>query len=1273
MSSPARVVGLAGYSVSELPGPLPEQPDPPEPVADTGRPLQHDASDDPGPGVDEQLDPEFYRLFNDDLFHLSEPDLIRHWESHGRFEGRSSNLVAYLAGNERAARILGSEFSVNMYKRLNRDLSLFLRTDLEYIRHYIVHGHGERRRVTVESGDLADDHDFAPHTEDLAVGGADDGTPPRDGSYHDVGDMLRRNGITSDLFVTVFDTVEYLFVHKAIGLRNELQCLRHFCERGRAELAPVALDWHFDPTFYAETVPEVAGLAPADAYLHWLNHGMQNGAKPNASMFMRELGLRDVGRLPVAFSTAVYAAANPSVARFTSRWSVLQHAIEHGIIERRPGCAVSFETLDLYLAVADHLSMAGRLAEAQSTYEQILSVDPLYSPALQHYADCLLRRGDHFNAASAYRRNIEAGRDSVWTHLNLSSSLAELGQARQSTEVLSELHRRHPGDENIRRSADASAARTFAIFSQESSWLAERGFFPEARSKMACAVDILAAHHDIGQPATVIRATTMIRSVLLVAETSLPQCRFYRVEQKIEHLRAAGIEADLIAHSDLNRIGDRLSFVDAVVFYRLPATPPVVRAIADARRAGLPTFYEIDDPVFDASHFPDTIESYGGLVSPEVYGGLVTGTVLYDRAMTLCDYGIASTPTLSESIAARVRSGQCFVHHNAFGAIHERYAGVVRARSPVGPVRIFYGTGTKAHNEDFDQLAAPALARLLRERGRTVELTIMGYLTLPACLAPFRSLIRLLDPIWDLGIYWRVLSEMDISLAVLKQGHVADCKSEIKWLEAAMVGVPSIVSSTRTYREILEDGQTGLLVDDSDAWFDALDRLVDDPQLRRRIGTDARTHAIARYSISASARNLRSIFAAVVTEPPRPKLRLMVVNVFFPPQAIGGATRVVADNIVDLQELVGSDIEIEVFTTTEGGAEPYAEHGYRWNGVRVTAVTAASVPDVDRNPSDPRMAEIFERHLRHAPPDLIHFHCIQRLTASLCGVATLLGIPYVITPHDGWWISEHQFLLDKNLDASTYRYDNPAAELSNRGPHAFHRMQELLLHMNNAARILPVSRAFADIYAACGLRNVQAVENGVSEIVPLKRMPAPDGKIRLLYAGGMEPHKGYPLVKAAFSGSSFRNLSLTVIDHSLAPGAFRSDVWGETRVRFVGKVSQSKVNQLYATHDVLLAPSVWPESYGLVAREATLCGCFVVASNRGAIGGDVTPGGGTIVDVGSAEPLQAVLREIDTDPGRYMEMIASRQPLRTSRAQAAELYRLYEEVATSHAVTADVS
>ena len=1075
--------------------------------------------------------------------------------------------------------------------------------------------------------------------------------------------LLRRHGIASQSFLKLFDTADHLALNGAVVLANAAQCVRHFAETGRRALCPIAVDWRCDAAFYREAAPGAAALAPADAYLHWLNLGIDAGLSPNPAALLKDLGLRRSDGMPAGFDAAAYlatAADLPGGCR--TRWDALRHLIDHGIPEGQDCCPDVAGNADLYVASADRLAAAGKLAAARPAYEKVLAAEPANGVALQHYADCLLRLGDPYGAEQAYLRVVAAGQASVWTDLNLAKCRAQAGRGAEAAAGLAALSARMPGDLAIVAQAREAAAAAFAELSARAHRLASAGFLDAARGAMERAAAILMPP-AARSAAPVSLARRPIRSVALVADCSLPQCRLYRVQQKLEQLAAAGVAARLFdSAGSLEPFASALTHIDAVIFYRVAASPAIAAAIEAARSAALPTFYEIDDLIFDAAHFPDSFASYGGLVSREAYGGLATGAALFHAALSLCDYALASTPALAARMQPHVRSKTAFVHRNALGAAHREAIASAAPQSAGGPVRIFYGTGTLAGGEDFATLAAPALDRLLEAHGDAVELVLMGSLTLPPCLSRHAARIRRIEPVWDFGAYWSVLSRMDVSIAVLKDTVLSDCKSEIKWLEAAMFAIPSVVSASATYREVVTDGVDGLLAETPEAWFQALDRLVRDAAYRHAIGEAARARALGAYGDAAAAANLTRIFKAVTKAAPRGRRRrrrVMIVNVFFPPQDIGGATRVVADNVRDLLRDHGDQLEIEVFTTSEGGRTPYERRRYDWNGVTVTAVTSGALPRPDWVADDPRMGEAFDAALARFRPDLVHFHCIQRLTGAVCRAARSRGIPYVVTVHDGWWISDHQFLLDDALRPSRYDYESPLRQLQAGGAASFQRMQDLAGHLSAARQVLAVSEPFAALHRTCGFGRVAVLENGVSDFALHPRTHAPDGRVRLAHLGGVAPHKGYNLLKAALAAGQFANLSLTVIDHALPPGMETSERWGETPVRCRGKLPQAEVGRLYAETDVLVAASLWPESYGLVAREARRAGCWVIASDRGAIGGDLTPDCGFVVDVGDTAALARALAGIDAEPERYLRAPSCSPVMRSGADQARDLAQIY--------------
>jgi glycosyltransferase involved in cell wall biosynthesis len=210
---------------------------------------------------------------------------------------------------------------------------------------------------------------------------------------------------------------------------------------------------------------------------------------------------------------------------------------------------------------------------------------------------------------------------------------------------------------------------------------------------------------------------------------------------------------------------------------------------------------------------------------------------------------------------------------------------------------------------------------------------------------------------------------------------------------------------------------------------------------------------------------------------------------------------------------------------------------------------------------------------------------------------------------------------------------------------------------------LPVSDAFADLHRAAGLDRVSAVPNGVSAMTPIPRRPAPDDRVRLALIGGAARHKGFMLLRQAIEAGGFKRLHLTIVDHGQLPGTERKAICGSTPVRFIPMCRQSQVAALYAQIDVLVAPSIWPESFGLVTREALQCGLWVIASDRGAIGRDVVEGkNGHIVDVSDDAGLMAALSRVDAQPEVYRQSPPQGLPLRSAADQVDDLVRVYREI-----------
>lgn len=766
-------------------------------------------------------------------------------------------------------------------------------------------------------------------------------------------------------------------------------------------------------------------------------------------------------------------------------------------------------------------------------------------------------------------------------------------------------------------------------------------------------------------------AKVLAPRVLIIAELTVPQCAKYRVWQKRELFRRVGVDCAVTDWRDTGGSLSALQVCASVIFYRAPGTREVLDLIKEARRLGVPSRWEVDDAIFDEAIYAanknlDTLD-------PAVRENLLAGVRLYRAAMLACDGAIASTADLAVAMqAAGVR--ETHVVENALDTETLEAAEALRAARlrSAGTVRIIYGSGTKTHDADF-ACAAPALARLLRARPEIV-LQIVGELALPPEMDGFADRIERMPP-KDFRTWLGLLANADIALAPLEDTAFNDAKSNIKFLEAAILGVPCVCSPRANFRSVVVHGETGMLADDDDAWFAALDRLAAEPSLRARIGDAGRRSGLDRYAPDAVARHQVAPLIAGLHRRTGRRLRILSVNVFFWPRSFGGAT-IVAEEVARLLN-ARADAEVYVFTSHQTQREgDYGLRRYDQDGMPIISVALPGAPDDIGAFDNPAVATQFSEVLRAVEPDVVHIHSIQGIGTTILQSCRERSVPYVVTVHDAWWLCVRQFMVradgrycfQKKIDLNLCRACVPEA------PFLAQRLDLLLTRLREAALVLSPSRAHASLYAANGIDpdRLRVQSNGIR--MPSKpRPPRPPGDrlVRFGYVGGTPAVKGFALVRKAFEDLPQANWRLTLIDNTLSLGfaSIETSSWqirGEIVVRPAYR--QDEMDDFFAGIDVLLFPSQWLESFGLTVREALARDVWVIATDCGGPVEDMADGvNGTIVPMdGRHEKLRDAIAALLDDPDRLAGYHnPHKDQLRTFAMQAEELFGLFSGVAAA--------
>ena len=180
------------------------------------------------------------------------------------------------------------------------------------------------------------------------------------------------------------------------------------------------------------------------------------------------------------------------------------------------------------------------------------------------------------------------------------------------------------------------------------------------------------------------------------------------------------------------------------------------------------------------------------------------------------------------------------------------------------------------------------------------------------------------------------------------------------------------------------------------------------------------------------------------------------------------------------------------------------------------------------------------------------------------------------------------------------------------------------------------------------------VPNGVDLSAARPSSARPHDELQILFVGRAEARKGLPVLLRAFealrnAGVSARLTVAGATETEVEPLLLESD-----GVEIAGRVSDEEKWRLLGEADLLCAPSLGGESFGMVLTEAFASGTPVVASAIAGYNDVVTHGhDGLLVPVGDAVELGESLRSLALDPDRRMRMSAERARERGALRMAA--------------------
>jgi glycosyltransferase involved in cell wall biosynthesis len=340
-------------------------------------------------------------------------------------------------------------------------------------------------------------------------------------------------------------------------------------------------------------------------------------------------------------------------------------------------------------------------------------------------------------------------------------------------------------------------------------------------------------------------------TITVVGFTAYPWEHILPVLRLSEPLRLAGI--GLIHGNSMEEIEpEKVSQADLVVIQRdFPRWESAYRQVVSLARAeGKLIIYEADDLLLELpENHPDRPITYYSRALLPMLRAIMEADAVTASTRALCDYLRPFNPNIW--LLPNYLVDHIWLLHPPEEKPTNQAAAV--------PIVIGY-MGTTSHTADLEMLSG-VLRELLEQYGNKIALRFWG-IQPPGEVGDFPNVewIPLHILSYTQFVEYFSTQTCDIFLAPLNDSRFNQSKSPLKFLEYSALGVPGVYSRITPYETVVNHGENGLLASTPSEWAACLRQLIDNPDLRSRVGMQAYLTVARNWRLSNHAHEWRDAY-----------------------------------------------------------------------------------------------------------------------------------------------------------------------------------------------------------------------------------------------------------------------------------------------------------------------------------------------------------------------------------------------------------------------------
>lgn len=285
---------------------------------------------------------------------------------------------------------------------------------------------------------------------------------------------------------------------------------------------------------------------------------------------------------------------------------------------------------------------------------------------------------------------------------------------------------------------------------------------------------------------------------------------------------------------------DNISII--VVVRQTAKNRKILTLIRKAREKGVVVLFDVDDLIFDYRDLTTVVKTVGekNIIYWLAYFWGVR------RIMKKVDGFLCTNEFLGEKLKRSFKKPYGIIPNSLNEKQIEISEGLIRKKkSKKDGFVIGYFSGSPTHEKDF-RLVEPALVKLLEEYDDII-VRVIGYMNFSKETQRWIRLGRIeTSGKVDYLELQKLISEVDVSIAPLVINDFTNCKSELKFFEAAIVETTTIASPTYAFKKAIRNGKNGFLAEPGE-WYNKLEYLYKHYTENEEIAKQAREYVLNHY------------------------------------------------------------------------------------------------------------------------------------------------------------------------------------------------------------------------------------------------------------------------------------------------------------------------------------------------------------------------------------------------------------------------------------------